>query len=73
MSAIPDKLLSKAAELSAAVTQPFPNSKKIYVQGSRADVRVAMREIEQADTPTNFGVEKNPPITVYDTSGRVVG
>ncbi len=69
MSAIPEKLLSKAAELSTAVTKPFPNSKKIYVQGSRADVRVAMREIEQSDTPTNSGVEKNPPITVYDTSG----
>jgi phosphomethylpyrimidine synthase len=28
-----------------------------------------MREITQADTPTTQGVEKNPPIYVYDTSG----
>ncbi|VAW74583.1 Phosphomethylpyrimidine synthase ThiC, partial [hydrothermal vent metagenome] len=48
---------------------PFPGSRKIYVEGSRADIRVGMREIEQAETAASFGVEKNPAITVYDTSG----
>ncbi len=38
-------------------------------EGSRPDLRVPMREISQSDTPASFGVEKNPPITVYDTSG----
>ena len=69
MSAIPEDFIQKTAKLSSEITQPFPNSKKIYIKGSRDDIRVGMREIECADTPTNNGVEKNPPITVYDTSG----
>ena len=69
MSAIPEDFVKKTTELSADVTRPFPNSRRIYVQGSRPDIRVPMREIRQADTPASFGPEKNPPITVYDTSG----
>ncbi|OGT04009.1 MAG: phosphomethylpyrimidine synthase ThiC, partial [Gallionellales bacterium RIFCSPLOWO2_02_58_13] len=49
--------------------KPLPNSRKIYVEGSRPDIRVPMREISQADTPTGMGAEKNPPIYVYDCSG----
>ena len=52
-----------------AATQPLPNSRKIYVTGSRPDIRVPMREISLADTRTDRGVEKNPPVLVYDTSG----
>ncbi|EEG06651.1 thiamine biosynthesis protein ThiC [Pseudogulbenkiania ferrooxidans 2002] len=52
-----------------AAIQPLPNSRKIYVEGSRPDLRVPMREISQADTPTQFGGEQNPPIYVYDCSG----
>ncbi|WP_456298717.1 phosphomethylpyrimidine synthase ThiC [Chitiniphilus purpureus] len=48
---------------------PLPNSRKIYVAGSRPDIRVPMREITQTDTPTAFGGEHNPPIYVYDCSG----
>ena len=69
MSAIPEEFVQKTSELSAEVTQPFPGSRKIYVEGSRPDLRVGMREIQQADTPANLGAETNPPITVYDTSG----
>ena len=43
--------------------------RSIYIEGSRPDIRVPMREIHQADTHTDSGVEENPPITVYDTSG----
>ncbi|MCS6986834.1 MAG: phosphomethylpyrimidine synthase ThiC [Sphingomonadaceae bacterium] len=53
----------------AAALGPLPNSRKIYVQGSRPDLRVPMREIRQTDTPTRLGGEKNPPVYVYDTSG----
>ncbi|MCX7673619.1 MAG: phosphomethylpyrimidine synthase ThiC [Thiobacillaceae bacterium] len=53
----------------AAALGPLPNSRKIYVQGSRPDLRVPMREIRQTDTPTHLGGEKNPPVYVYDTSG----
>ncbi|NOX75036.1 MAG: phosphomethylpyrimidine synthase ThiC, partial [Gammaproteobacteria bacterium] len=71
MSAIPEEFLQKTAELSEQVTQPFSGSRKIYVQGSRPDIRVPMREIEQSPTFNLDGseAEKNPPITVYDTSG----
>ncbi len=69
MSAIPEEFVLKAGKLSAEVTQPFPGSRKVYVQGTRADLRVGMREIRQADTAASFGAETNPPITVYDTSG----
>ena len=48
---------------------PLPGSRKIYVQGSRPDLRVPMREISQSDTPEAFGGGKNPPIYVYDCSG----
>jgi len=69
MSAIPEEFVQKTSELSEDVTQPFPGSRKIYVDGSRPDLRVGMREIQQADTQARMGTEKNPPITVYDTSG----
>ena len=70
MNAIPAaSLIQQTGELSAAVTRPIPGSRKIFVEGSRPDLRVAMREIAQARTPTLFGGEENPPITVYDTSG----
>jgi len=69
MSAIPESFLENTAKLSADITQPFPNSRKIYIQGSRSDIRVGMREIDLADTPASISDEKNPPIPVYDTSG----
>ncbi len=69
MSAIPETFIQQTSQLSAEVTRPFSGSKKIYVQGSRPDIQVPMREISQDDTHTNEGIEKNPPIPVYDTSG----
>jgi phosphomethylpyrimidine synthase len=69
MSAIPEDFIKKTTQLSEAVTRPFPSSSKIYVQGSRPDIRVPMRQVSQSDTAASFGTEHNPPITVYDTSG----
>ncbi len=69
MSAIPEEFITKTTTLSEEVTRPFANSRKIYVQGSRDDLRVPMREISQSPTLTNSDKEINPPITVYDTSG----
>ncbi|MGG1148087.1 phosphomethylpyrimidine synthase ThiC [Bacillus wiedmannii] len=43
----------------------LPGSKKVYVDGPRAGMKVPMREIEQSETN---GIP-NPPICVYDTSG----
>ncbi len=47
----------------------FPNSRKVYVQGSRPDIRVPMREITLSPTKGLGGEEENPPLRVYDTSG----
>ncbi|MFZ5483298.1 MAG: phosphomethylpyrimidine synthase ThiC [Pseudomonadota bacterium] len=68
MNAQPE-FFAEQAHVDEAAIQPLPNSRKIYVEGSRPDLRVPMREISQADTPTQFGGEKNPPIFVYDCSG----
>src|SRR6476659_6244687 len=63
------KFYARDAHVDGAAVAPLPNSRKIYVEGSRPDLRVPMREIAQSDTPASFGAEKNPPIVVYDTSG----
>ncbi|MEG2155006.1 MAG: phosphomethylpyrimidine synthase ThiC [Burkholderiaceae bacterium] len=60
---------AETAQVDQAAIAPLPNSRKIYVEGSRSDIRVPMREVAQADTPTSFGGEANPPIFVYDTAG----
>ena len=70
---------ASTAEVDGAAIAPLPRSTKVYVEGSRPDLRVPMRMIEQSDTPV-FGaphahgsappvLEPNPPIFVYDTSG----
>lgn len=47
----------------------FPNSQKVYVEGSRPDILVPMREITLSPTSGIHGEEENAPIHVYDTSG----
>jgi len=47
----------------------FPASKKIYVTGSRPDIRVPLREIQLTPTKTEAGTFENEPVKVYDTSG----
>ncbi|NKN33910.1 phosphomethylpyrimidine synthase ThiC [Marichromatium bheemlicum] len=69
MSAIPEDFVHKTAQLSEAATRPFPSARKVYVTGSRPDLRVPMREVAQSPTLTNGEPEENPPILVYDTSG----
>ncbi|MEI8593976.1 phosphomethylpyrimidine synthase ThiC [Photobacterium sp. Hal280] len=60
--------------IDSLTTQAYPNSRKVYVTGSRDDIRVGMREIAQADSliggdKNNPIFEPNEPIRVYDTSG----
>ncbi len=69
MSANAESIQIKSSTLSEEFTQAFSGSKKIYVSGSREDLKVGMREIACANTSASFGEEENPPITVYDTSG----
>ncbi|MFD2643822.1 phosphomethylpyrimidine synthase ThiC [Pseudomonas japonica] len=61
--------LSESAQVDQQSVQPFTRSRKVYVEGSRPDIRVPMREISLDDTPTDFGGEANAPVLVYDTSG----
>ncbi|MBY5991747.1 phosphomethylpyrimidine synthase ThiC [Ferrimonas balearica] len=53
---------------------PFPNSEKLYLTGSRDDLRVGMRQVHL--TPSVIGGDRDNPITrdnesipVYDTAG----
>ncbi|MGF6274311.1 phosphomethylpyrimidine synthase [Massilia sp. UYP11] len=57
------------ATVDDAAIHPLPNSRKVYIAGSRPDIRVPMRQISQSPTPDSFGAEPNPPLFVYDTSG----
>ncbi|AQX07752.1 phosphomethylpyrimidine synthase ThiC [Elizabethkingia ursingii] len=48
----------------------LPNSKKVYIDGQLFPIKVAMREISLSPTKlSSGGIEVNPPVTVYDTSG----
>jgi phosphomethylpyrimidine synthase len=70
MNAQPTELLRQTQDLSESVTTPILGSKKAYLDGSRADLRVPMREIALSETPKMFGsAEANAPFFVYDTSG----
>ena len=51
----PEKFVAASARVDHAAIAPLPRSRKIYVQGSRADLRVPMREIAQSDTPAGMG------------------
>lgn len=62
-------LLDQVEELNQSVTEPFPQSQKIYVQGSRPDIRVGMRQISLTPIQTKHGFQAPEPFTVYDTSG----
>ncbi len=64
-----EQFVAASAHVDAAAVKPLPQSRKIYVTGSRPDLRVPMREISQSDTPTGMGGEQNPSICVYDCSG----
>lgn len=65
----PPDLLAQHEQDAQDLTRILPASRKVYIQGSRPDIRVPMREISLTDTPTGLGGEKNLPIVVYDTSG----
>ena len=64
------KVLDNLEKIDSSYIQNFPNSRKIYIQGSRADIQVPMREITLSPTAKSDGsIEENPPLHVYDTSG----
>ncbi|MDF1628633.1 MAG: phosphomethylpyrimidine synthase ThiC [Alcanivoracaceae bacterium] len=70
---MPDDQIQPTPDALSAIEQscqPIAGSEKIYITGSRPDIRVPMRQITQSPTPlANGEFEQNPPIAVYDTSG----
>ena len=60
---------NEGAQLDSEACKPILGSQKTHVSGSAPDIRVPMREIKQSDTPSSFGAESNPSLSVYDTSG----
>ena len=69
MNANSDAFRNKISKLDTGAGDAYPNSRKIYERGSRDDLRVPMREIRLTATETESGMEENPPLRVYDTSG----
>ena len=61
--------LAETARVDEAAIQPLPGSRKVYIEGSRPDIRVPFREISLSPTKTSGADEENPPLLVYDTSG----
>ena len=62
------------AALTSRITRtPFPGSRKIYIAGSRPDIRVPFREVLLSDTLVAEGEqtrrEANPPLRLFDSSG----
>lgn len=57
------------SEKNMAIMSSFDGSTKVYVEGSRPDIQVPMREIGLSPTTGHFGEEDNAPVRVYDTSG----
>jgi phosphomethylpyrimidine synthase len=69
MNAKTEQLADKISQLDTSSAEHYPNSQKVYIQGSREDIQVPMREINLTATVTESGVEENPPLRVYDSSG----
>ncbi len=64
------KVLDNLEKIDPQCLENFPNSQKVYVQGSRSDIQIPMRKISLSDTThTNGEIEKNPDLFVYDTTG----
>ncbi|MDN3016065.1 phosphomethylpyrimidine synthase ThiC [Paenibacillus sp. BSR1-1] len=61
--------MQKEANVEIELQAPFTGSRKVYLEGSRPDIKVPMREIQLTRTATAFGEEENAPVRVYDTSG----
>jgi phosphomethylpyrimidine synthase len=61
---------NQQAQLQVTTPRSYPSSRKVYVEGSRPDLRVPQREVTLHPTKTISGEEiPNEPVRLYDTSG----
>ncbi len=69
MSTIPDSQPTGGSVLASCLV-PFPASEKIYVTGSRPDLRVPLRRVSLHATRDFDGtLTPNAPLDLYDTTG----
>ncbi|MBM2826333.1 MAG: thiamine biosynthesis protein ThiC, partial [Dehalococcoidia bacterium] len=61
--------MTQVKDIADLRSRSFPGSRKVYMQGSRPDIRVPFREVDQTSTSGGYGSEVNPPVRLYDTSG----
>jgi phosphomethylpyrimidine synthase len=54
---------------TSPLSTPAAAIARVYENGRRADVRVPFREVTLSPTPSRGGVQANPPMRLYDTSG----
>lgn len=47
----------------------FPGSRKVYLHGSREDLKVPIREVVLSPSQSGEGSTVNPPVRLYDSSG----
>ena len=59
----------EAGEILKTASKTFNGSKKIYLTGSKPEIRVPMREVIQTNSISKEGEHKNLPIYLYDCSG----
>ena len=59
----------EAGEILKTASKTFNGSKKIYLTGSKPEIRVPMREVIQTNSISKGGEHKNLPIYLYDCSG----
>lgn len=69
-----ERLRQAQAFIDALQGMAHPNSQRIYVQGSRPDIQVPLRQIQLSDSLIGGSAEQplttpNEPIPVYDSSG----
>lgn len=56
-------------QIKTVSEKPFPNSKKIYIEGSQEDIKVPFREISLSKTKGKMDDEDNHGVILYDTMG----
>ena len=59
----------KSGEILKTASKSFIGSKKIYITGSKPEIRVPMRQVMQTNSISSEGELNNPPIYLYDCSG----
>lgn len=63
------KCPKSAGALENAGAKPFPGSRKVYVTGSRPDIRVPMREVGLSSPAAPPCSDNRNAVYLYDTSG----